>query len=158
MKAVAGTLKIDLAQFRDLEAFATFGSELDKVSQAQLDRGYRLTEILKQRQNAPVPVDEQVLTIYAGTNGWVDDIPVVDVQRFGAELIQYVKSSRPTLLERIRSSGELPPRDELDDAIASFKRVFAPSGDAPVPAASATASSEATDEAVSADVDNGAEG
>ena len=75
MKSVSGTLKIDLAQFRELEAFATFGSELDKVSQAQLDRGYRLTELLKQPQNAPVPVEEQVLVIYAGTNGYVDDVP-----------------------------------------------------------------------------------
>src|SRR5438309_2417420 len=79
MRAVAGTLKTDLAQFRDLEAFAAFGSELDKVSQAQLDRGYRMTEILKQPQNSPMPVEEQVLSIYAGTNGYVDDIPVVDV-------------------------------------------------------------------------------
>ena len=69
MKSVSGTLKIDLAQFRELEAFATFGSELDKVSQAQLDRGYRLTELLKQGLNAPVPVEEQVLVIYAGSDG-----------------------------------------------------------------------------------------
>ncbi|MGD0393969.1 MAG: F0F1 ATP synthase subunit alpha, partial [Acidimicrobiales bacterium] len=75
MRSAAGTLKIDLAQFRELEAFATFGSELDKVSQAQLDRGYRLTELLKQPQNAPVPVEEQVVVIYAGSNGWVDDVP-----------------------------------------------------------------------------------
>src|ERR1700729_2785559 len=93
MRSVAGTLKTDLAQFRDLEAFAAFGSELDKVSQAQLDRGYRLTEILKQRQNAPVPVEEQVLAIYAATHGFVDDIPVEDVQRFEAELIAFVKAS-----------------------------------------------------------------
>ena len=72
MKPVSGTLKLDLAQFRELEAFATFGSELDRVSQAQLDRGYRLTELLKQPQNQPVPVEEQVLVIYAGTKGWTD--------------------------------------------------------------------------------------
>ena len=77
MKAVAGTLKLDLAQFRELEAFATFGSELDKVSQAQLDRGYRLTELLKQGLNAPVPVEEQVLVIYAGSEGYVDTGPGV---------------------------------------------------------------------------------
>ncbi len=87
MRSVAGTLKTDLAQFRDLEAFAAFGSELDKVSQAQLDRGYRLTEVLKQPQNAPVPVEEQVIAIYAATNGFVDDIPVQDVQRFESELL-----------------------------------------------------------------------
>src|SRR3974390_2495847 len=75
MRAVNGGLKIDLAQFRDLESFATFGSELDKASQAQLDRGYRLTELLKQPLNAPVPVEEQGLVIYAGTRGWVDPVP-----------------------------------------------------------------------------------
>ena len=86
MKAVSGTLKLDLAQFRELEAFATFGSELDKVSQAQLDRGYRLTELLKQGLNQPVPVEEQVLVIFAGSEGYVDDIPVADVQRYEAEV------------------------------------------------------------------------
>ena len=78
MKPVVGTLKLDLAQFRELEAFATFGSELDKVSQAQLDRGYRLTELLKQGLNQPVPVEEQVLVIYAG-RGLTDAVPVDDV-------------------------------------------------------------------------------
>jgi F-type H+-transporting ATPase subunit alpha len=82
MKSVSGTLKLDLAQFRELEAFATFGSELDKVSQAQLDRGYRLTELLKQGLNQPVPVEEQVLVIFAGSKGYVDTIPVADVQRY----------------------------------------------------------------------------
>ena len=81
MKQVSGTLKLDLAQFRELEAFATFGSELDKVSQAQLDRGYRLTELLKQPQNKPVPVEEQVLAIYAGTKGWTDSVPVSEVRQ-----------------------------------------------------------------------------
>src|SRR5215211_7192331 len=81
MKAVAGTLKLDLAQFRELEAFATFGSELDAVSAAQLARGYRLVELLKQPLNQPMPVEEQVVVIYAGTRGFIDDIPVVDVKR-----------------------------------------------------------------------------
>src|ERR1022692_1607708 len=86
MRAVAGTLKIDLAQFRELEAFATFGSELDKISQAQLDRGYRLTELLKQGLNQPVPVEEQVLVIFAGSEGFVDEIPVAEVQRYESGL------------------------------------------------------------------------
>ncbi len=86
MKSVSGTLKLDLAQFRELEAFATFGSELDKVSQAQLDRGYRLTELLKQGLNAPVPVEEQVLVIFAGSEGYVDDVPVSEVQRYESEV------------------------------------------------------------------------
>src|ERR1700689_1317842 len=92
MRAVSGTLKLDLAQFRELEAFATFGSELDKVSQAQLDRGYRLTELLKQGLNAPVPVEEQVLIIFAGSEGFVDDIPVSEVQRSEPEVRTYFRA------------------------------------------------------------------
>ena len=110
MKQVSGTLKLDLAQFRELEAFATFGSELDKVSQAQLDRGYRLTELLKQPQNAPVPVEEQVLVIYAGTKGWTDSVPVTEVQRFATELIEYFKGNHAAVLETIRTKGALPGR------------------------------------------------
>jgi F-type H+-transporting ATPase subunit alpha len=124
MKQVSGTLKLDLAQFRELEAFATFGSELDKVSQAQLDRGYRLTELLKQPQNAPVPVEEQVLVIYAGTKGWTDSIPVPEVQRFATELVEYFKGNHPTVLDGIRSAGALPDGDELDKGLTSFVESF----------------------------------
>ena len=127
MRSVSGTLKTDLAQFRDLEAFAAFGSDLDKVSQAQLDRGYRVTEVLKQPQNQPVPVEEQVLAIYAATNGFVDDLAVADVRRFESELITYVKSSHADLLEEIRTTKALPDTAKLDDAITGFKKVFAPS-------------------------------
>jgi F-type H+-transporting ATPase subunit alpha len=127
MRSVAGTLKTDLAQFRDLEAFAAFGSELDKVSQAQLDRGYRLTEVLKQPQNSPVPVEEQVVAIYAATNGFVDDIAVGDVGRFETELIAFMRSSHSELLTQIRETKELPDRTQLDAAVGDFKRVFAPS-------------------------------
>src|SRR6204780_3655052 len=98
MRAVAGTLKIDLAQFRDLESFATFGSELDKSSQRQLDRGYRLTELLKQGLNAPMPVEEQCIAIYAGTKGWLDTIPVEDVRRFESELITNFRAHHADLL------------------------------------------------------------
>src|SRR5213082_2925846 len=108
MKSVAGTLKIDLAQFRDLEAFATFGSELDRVSQAQLDRGYRLTELLKQPLRAPLPVDEQVVSIFAGTRGFIDDLPVSDVRRFEEELLEYFRSEQSEVLKGIRESGNLP--------------------------------------------------
>ena len=124
MKTVSGTLKIDLAQFRELEAFATFGSELDQVSQAQLDRGYRLTELLKQPQNAPVPVEEQVLVVYAGTKGWTDDVPVSEVQRFASELIEYFKGNHPDVLETIRSKGSLPDGDEIDRGLTSFVEGF----------------------------------
>ena len=124
MKAVSGTLKLDLAQFRELEAFATFGSELDKVSQAQLDRGYRLTELLKQPQNAPVPVEEQVLVIYAGTKGWADSVPVPEVQRFATELVEYFKGNHAGVLESIRTKGTLPDGDELDKGLTSFVEGF----------------------------------
>jgi F-type H+-transporting ATPase subunit alpha len=124
MKQVSGTLKLDLAQFRELEAFATFGSELDKVSQSQLDRGYRLTELLKQPQNAPVPVEEQVLVIYAGTKGWADSVPVPEVQRFATELIEYFKGNHAAVLEAIRTKGALPDGDELDRGLTSFLEGF----------------------------------
>jgi F-type H+-transporting ATPase subunit alpha len=124
MKQVSGTLKLDLAQFRELEAFATFGSELDRVSQAQLDRGYRLTELLKQPQNAPVPVEEQVLVVYAGTKGWADTVPVPEVQRFATELIEYFKGNHAAVLEAIRTKGALPDGDELDRGLTSFLAGF----------------------------------
>ena len=123
MKAVAGTLKLDLAQFRELEAFATFGSELDAVSKAQLERGYRLVELLKQPLNSPVAVEEQVVVIFAGTKGYLDDIPVEDVKRFEAELIAFMRSSHGSLLDELRTSG-IP--DELAGAVESFKAQFRP--------------------------------
>jgi F-type H+-transporting ATPase subunit alpha len=127
MRAVAGTLKIDLAQFRDLESFATFGSELDKSSQQQLDRGYRLTELLKQGLNAPVPVEEQVVAIYAGTRGWLDTVPVGDVTRFEAELLTDFRAKHADLLAEIRDTKALPDTDKLDAALTSFLDSFAPS-------------------------------
>ncbi len=127
MRAVAGTLKIDLAQFRDLESFATFGSELDKSSQAQLDRGYRLTELLKQGLNAPVPVEEQVVAIYAGTRGWIDTVPVVDVTRFEAELLTDFRAKHADLLAEIRDTKALPDTDKLDAALKTFLDGFSPS-------------------------------
>jgi F-type H+-transporting ATPase subunit alpha len=127
MKSVAGTLKIDLAQFRDLESFATFGSELDKSSQAQLDRGYRLTELLKQGLNAPVPVEEQVVVIYAGTKGWLDTIPVEDVRRFESELLTSFRATHAELLDQIRTAGTLPDTEKLDAALRTFVDNFATS-------------------------------
>jgi F-type H+/Na+-transporting ATPase subunit alpha len=129
MKSVAGTLKIDLAQFRDLEAFATFGSELDRVSQAQLDRGYRLTELLKQRLNAPMPVELQVVSIFAGTNGYLDDLPIEDVRRFESELHDFFRTRHAGLLATIRDTGQLPEEAELKQAVDDFKTMFQPSGD-----------------------------
>jgi F-type H+-transporting ATPase subunit alpha len=126
MKEVAGSLRLDLAQFRELEAFATFGSELDKVAQAQLDRGYRLTEVLKQGQGAPVPVEEQVVSIFAGTTGLLDDLPVAEVTRFLDEMLAFVKAKHPELLAEIAETGKLPDREALTKVIEEAKRAFAP--------------------------------
>src|SRR5580704_17793376 len=104
MKSVAGTLKLDLAQFRELEAFAAFGSELDKVSQAQLDRGYRLVELLKQGLNSPMPVENQVISLYAGTRGFLDPVPVGDVGRFERELLEYFSSRHSDIVDAVKST------------------------------------------------------
>jgi F-type H+-transporting ATPase subunit alpha len=128
MKSVAGTLKLDLAQFRELEAFATFGSELDAVSKAQLERGARLVELLKQGLHAPMSVEEQVVSIYAGTNGYLDDIPASDVRRFESELLDYVRTRKSDIMNTIRDSGALPDGDALEQAIKDFKVSFQPSG------------------------------
>ncbi len=129
MKSVAGTLKLDLAQFRELESFASFGSELDKVSQAQLDRGYKLTELLKQGLHSPMPAEEQVVSIFAGTKGFLDDVPMGDVGRFEQELLEEFRSRYSDLLGEIRESGKLPDEDKLKDAIQGFKDRFQPSDD-----------------------------
>ena len=130
MKRVAGTLKLDLAQFRELEAFATFGSELDAVSKAQLERGYRLVELLKQPLNSPMVVEEQVVSIFAGTNGYLDDIPVADVRRFEAELLEAFRTRYRDLLDHIANEKSLP--DGMAEAVAEFKQSFqVTSSDAP---------------------------
>ncbi len=126
MKSVAGTLKLDLAQFRELEAFASFGSELDKLSQAQLDRGYKLTELLKQGLHSPLKVEEQVVSIYAGTKGYLDDIPTSDVGRFEAELLEEFRSRYSDLMNEIRDSGALPDDAKMKAAMEGFKDRFRP--------------------------------
>jgi F-type H+-transporting ATPase subunit alpha len=126
MKAVSGTLKLDLAQFRELEAFATFGSELDAVSKAQLERGARLVELLKQGLHEPMAVEEQIVSIYAGTNGYLDDIPVSDVKRFELELLDFVRTRHADLLTNVRNSGAMPEGDALETAVTDFKALFVP--------------------------------
>jgi F-type H+/Na+-transporting ATPase subunit alpha len=143
MKSVAGTLKLDLAQFRELEAFATFGSELDKVSAAQLDRGYRLTELLKQNLNSPMPVEEQVVSIFAGTNGYLDGIPVEDVGRFEQELHDFMRTRHGTILDHIRTEGSLPDGDTVADAVQAFTDQFEPSADVGADEPDAEAQAEA---------------
>ena len=131
MKSVAGTLKLDLAQFRELEAFASFGSELDKLSQAQLDRGYKLTELLKQGLHAPLKVEEQVVSIYAGTKGYLDDIPTSDVGRFEKELLEEFNSRYTDLMEEIRESGKMPDDDKMKSAMEGFRDRFQPTETGP---------------------------
>ena len=119
MKQVAGTLRLDLAQFRELQAFAQFGSDLDKATQAQLARGQRLTEILKQPQYQPMDVEKQVLVIWAATNGFTDDIAVEDVRRFETTLLKFVESSHPGLLAAIADKKSL-----TDEIKADLKQVL----------------------------------
>jgi F-type H+/Na+-transporting ATPase subunit alpha len=124
MRSVAGTLKLDLAQFRELEAFATFGSELDAVSRAQLDRGARLVELLKQPLNSPMPVEEQVVAIYAGTAGLLDDLEAAHVKQFEQELLDFMRGRHAGLLTEIRDTGAMPEGGALENAVADFKRLF----------------------------------
>src|SRR6476659_4213957 len=108
MKSVAGRLKLDLAQFRELEAFATFGSELDAVSSAQLERGYRLVELLKQPLNSPMSVEEQVVSIYCGTTGVLDDLPVDQVKAFEADLLDAFRTRHADLMVRSATRARCP--------------------------------------------------
>jgi F-type H+-transporting ATPase subunit alpha len=117
MKKVSGTMRLDLAQYRDLEAFASFGSELDQASQNQLDRGERTVEVLKQPQYAPVPVEEQVIVVWAVTNGRLDDVPVSEVQRFNNELRERFRDRHGDILEHLRDQGTLT--DEITEQIAT---------------------------------------
>jgi F-type H+-transporting ATPase subunit alpha len=127
MRQVAGTLRLDLAQFRELAAFAQFGSELDKATQAQLNRGLRLTELLKQPQYSPMPVEQQIASIWSGTKGYVDDLPVHQVRKFEQGLLAFLQNSHAGLLDKIRE------RKVLDDditaglmaAVGEFKERFA---------------------------------
>ena len=124
MKSVSGTLKLDLAQFRELEAFATFGSELDAISKAQLERGYRLVELLKQPLNSPMPVEEQVVSIFAGTKGYLDDIPVADVRRFETELLEHMRAKHGAVLSGIRQDPKSDVPKDLGDIVSAFKASF----------------------------------
>jgi F-type H+-transporting ATPase subunit alpha len=125
MKAVAGTVRLELAQYRELESFAQFGSDLDKASQQQIARGQRVVEILKQRQFQPLPVELQVASIFAVTQGFIDDVPVGDVNRFERELHEFLQTRETDLLGRLRTEklkGGLD--DELKNAVTAFKGTF----------------------------------
>jgi F-type H+-transporting ATPase subunit alpha len=126
MRQVAGSLRLDMAQFRELAAFAQFGSDLDKATLAQLNRGQRLTEVLKQDQYVPLPVEKQVAIIFAGTNGLLDDLEVADVRPFEQSLYRYLDTSMPTLLQKIRERKAIDDeiRGELQKAIKEAKERF----------------------------------
>jgi F-type H+-transporting ATPase subunit alpha len=127
MKTAVGTLKSDLQQFRELEAFAAFGSDLDAVSKAQLERGYRLTELLKQGINSPMSVEEQCVVIFAGTRGYLDDISVAEVGEFEAGLLEWFRTRHADQLDTIRTTGKLADEDAFEAAIKAFADQFQPS-------------------------------
>ncbi|GAA1850473.1 F0F1 ATP synthase subunit alpha [Actinomadura bangladeshensis] len=126
MRKVAGTLRLALSQFRDLEAFAAFASDLDAASRAQLERGARLVELLKQPQGAPFPAEQEVVSVWAGTSGELDDVPVADIRRFEREFLEYVKREEGGLLTAIRETGQLSDDGltSLKNAITEFKKGF----------------------------------
>ena len=126
MKQVAGTLKLELAQFAELEAFSQFASDLDQATQNQLARGARLRELLKQAQSQPLSVDQQVATIYTGTQGYLDDVEVGQVRSFLSGLRDYLKTNKPNFGEEVNSSKKFSPESEelLKAAIGEYKAIF----------------------------------
>ena len=127
MRQIAGSLRLDLAQYRSLAAFAQFGSDLDKVSQAQLSRGQRLVEILKQGQYAPLTVEKQVIVIYAATSGYLDSLEVADCLPFEQGLLRFIENSHPSLGKKIAEKKQLDDalKSELNKVLDEFKERFA---------------------------------
>jgi F-type H+-transporting ATPase subunit alpha len=125
-RQVAGSLRIDLARYREVAAFAQFGSDLDAATQAQLTRGERLTELLKQDQYEPMSIETQVVAIFAGTNGFLDDIPLDQVKRFETELLTFIEQQHNEILDQIRQTGELSDElmEQLKNYINDFKQRF----------------------------------
>jgi F-type H+-transporting ATPase subunit alpha len=126
MKQVAGTLRLELAQYREMAAFAQFGSDLDQATQRQLNRGARLVELLKQGQYEPLPVEKQILIIYAGTNGFVDELPLTALKKYEQELYSFIESKHPDILADILKKRELDGdlRAKMNKALEEFKAVF----------------------------------
>ena len=126
MKSVAGTLRLDLAQYRELEAFAKFGSDLDKATLAQLTRGERMVEILKQNQYVPMSVEKQTAIIYAASKGHLDDLEISKVGTFESELLEYLDQNHREVLESIVNEGKITKDNEekLDKGISNFKKSF----------------------------------
>jgi F-type H+-transporting ATPase subunit alpha len=126
MRQVSGRLRVDLAQFRELEAFAAFGSDLDAASKAQLERGSRMVELLKQDQYQPMATEDQVVSVWAGTNGRMDDVPVADIRRFEKELIDFLHRKHQGLMTSIKEGAKMSNDtiQAIDDAVAEFKKQF----------------------------------
>jgi F-type H+-transporting ATPase subunit alpha len=126
MKSIAGMLRLDLAQFRELEAFAKFGSDLDKATMAQLARGRAMVEVLKQDQYVPMSIENQIAIIYAGSEGFLDDLPLEKIAEFEAGLLQYLETNLSTALVAIRDTGQLTDEtgEQLKKAIDEFKTGF----------------------------------
>ncbi|MGP4077154.1 F0F1 ATP synthase subunit alpha [Halobacillus sp. K22] len=124
MKKVAGTLRLDLASYRELEAFAQFGSDLDKSTQAKLNRGARTVEVLKQGLHQPLAVEKQVMIIFALTKGFLDDIPVEDITRFESEFHTWLENNRKELIGQIRKTGKLAEEEDMKEAVKEFKKTF----------------------------------
>ena len=127
MKQIAGSLRLDLAQYRDLAAFAQFGSDLDKATQAQLARGQRLTEILKQPQYQPMDIEKQVLIIWAAINGFTDDVPVESIRKFEAEVLSFIENSHPAVLQKLREKKAIDDeiQKDLEQSLKDFKERWA---------------------------------
>ena len=134
MKGVAGRLRLDLAQYRELEAFSAFGSDLDKASKAQLERGARLVELLKQPQYTPYPVERQVVSIWAGTSGALDDVPIPDISRFEREFLEYVGRQHKGIYDEILAGGKVEGdlAEQLEIAVGDFKKQFETSSGDPI--------------------------
>ncbi len=132
MKGVAGKLRLELASYREMKAFAQFGSDLDKATQQQLARGERMTELLKQAQYSPFAMEEQVVVLYAGTNGFIDDYPVNVLLRYEEELLSFIKSRKSELLDQIRSGSKLDEslKGSLNEALTEFAKQFSVKADA----------------------------
>jgi F-type H+-transporting ATPase subunit alpha len=129
MKKVAGTLRLDMAQFRELEAFAQFGSDLDKATQKQLNRGQRLVEVLKQPQFQPMPAEKEVTILFAGANGYLDEWPVEFVGEYETQMLEYVESKHSDILKDIKEKDDITEEveEKLKKALDEFKEIFQPS-------------------------------
>jgi F-type H+-transporting ATPase subunit alpha len=128
MKKVAGSLRLDMAQFRELEAFAQFGSDLDKATQRQLERGYRLVQVLKQVQYQPMSAENQVMILFAGSAGYLDEWPVETAPEYERQMLEFMQGKHPDLLSEIKEKGEIGDEleEKLKNALDAFKGAFQP--------------------------------